>query len=98
MDKAYIKRLLDNKEYRQILSYIRKEYKKLIYNFLISKGEKVSEKESLNTLIIILGSSYKEYNGVAKLIQSLFLEENKKIVDILNDLIDYYPIILKRLT
>lgn len=97
LEKAYIYNLLNEKKYLEIAKYFESEYKKIIIDFLIKKNIKFDEEQSINTLMLILRSNFKQYSNLVNLISDCINDEDLLIVDSLNKMIDIYDIVKKNL-
>lgn len=96
LDKEYIKKLLAQNEYQKISEYLYMTYSNILEEFIKKNGGSY-KKETLIVKAGRISREYPKYSNLMNMLLEIMLDENETLIDRLNEMIDFYPILKKNL-
>lgn len=96
LEKEYIKQLLKDEKYDKISKYLYDVYSKMLEMYILKK-EGFCQKGTIVYKAELIAKKYPKYSNLMKILLETILDEDKILIDRLNEMINIYPMLKKEL-
>lgn len=96
LEKEYIKQLLAESEYEKINEYLYTVYSKILDEYIL-KNEKCPYKGTLISKASLISKKYPKHSNLMDALLEIVLDEEKVLIDRLNEMVDFYKILINEL-